>query len=301
MRKLFLFLSLFYINTAQCGYIDYYNMVNKAEWLYEQGNYKESEVVLKQAFNKVEFSKTKDIWLYVLILSKKNCWNKIYKILKNHLKKIGGTDKSIVPFLEKSGIELNNYQLRKLNNIILDTSSLSYIKFHNQLNIIDSLHNEDQRIRNQFLAGEVTLKNIGEIDSLNTLKLLDMFKNDSLTLNKKLDHKFYRILLHLELKHFELLDLYLIQMLDNGNLEPWSYARAWDRSHAINDECLNYFAYTYDSKNLNCLTYDEILKNRKKIGLSIYYSRPSYRFYVPVYKMMKIPFKEYYNDLMNNQ
>lgn len=289
------------VNTVYGNYIDYYNLVSKAEWLYDNEKHEDAEALFVKAFEQVEIAKTKDVWIYCLILNKRKANTEIYKVLKNHLKNIGGTDKKISPYLKKEGIILKDCQFNKLDKIRIDTTLKSYSLSIAQLKIIDSLHNQDQFIRQAFNKGEATVEEVGVVDSSNALMLLKLFKEDNLIQNKRLDQKFYRILLHMRLKYFNMLDPFLLEMIKIGTLDPWQYARAWDRSHAVDGQCLKYFSYTFDSKDLNCLSYDEILKNRQEIGLSIYYSRPSYRFYVPIYKMMKIPLKEYYDNIINGK
>jgi hypothetical protein len=83
-------------------------------------------------------------------------------------------------------------------------------------------------------------------------------------------------------------------MLMNGNLDPWIYARSYDRALSYKNGLYKYFAYPYNAKDLKCISYEEVIKNRLSIGLSTYYSRPSFRFHIRVGKMMKEPFKQFY-------
>jgi hypothetical protein len=299
MKKIQLILFLIVINPVFGGFIQYNNSVNKAEWLFDSGHFEEAKNGFDLAFKQVEVPKIKDIWIYVLILKKINQEDKIYKVLKNHLKDIGGMDKEITPYLEKQGIFLKHNQVKILNNIRVDTLSSNYLKTNLQLAVIDSLYSRDQHIRVEFGKNLASYKDIRRIDSLNAIKILEMFQTDELILNDMLNRKFYTLLIHMDVYDFGDIEPYLIKMLDNGKIEPWYYACAWDRSHSNAGECLKYFAYTIDNDNLKCVAYEKVLESRKKIGLSTYYSRPSFRFYVPVNKMMKIPFLSYYNNVIS--
>jgi hypothetical protein len=295
-KKYQLILLLIMTTPVFAGFIEYNNTVNKAEWLYDNGQFVDAKNEFDLAFEEVEIPKTKDIFIYVLILKGLKQENKIYRILKIHLKNIEGVDKKITPYLEKEGICMNDFQSKKLNSILLDTTSLGYRYKQYQLSTIDRLYNNDQNIRMKFGEGLANKHDLEVIANLNTAKILEMFEEDNLLLNDRLDHRFYTLLIHMTLKNFSRINSYLLLMLDNGNLEPWYYACAWDRSHFGAGECLKYFAYIIDNDNLNCIEYEKILENRKQIGLSIFYSRPSFRFYVPVNRMMKKPFLSYYKN-----
>lgn len=301
------FSFIFCFKLLSQDYIPYYNKTSEAEWYYDNGGFDEAKAIFEQAFQLVKTPKTKDIWLYSIILSKRNESKKIYPLLKKHIKAIGGTQTPIAPYLEKDGIQLTKKQIKKIDSYVFDTLSQRYQSEMEALAIIESMHTQDQLIRKKegindsvwWVSGndsvfvkrsekmkEIDLHNFEEIKTLLDLKKLQN--------HRFLDEKFSRLLIHMNFDEFVIIENELNQMVKNGVLDPWDFGRTKERAYSEQQDCPLFFVYTFSIKNLKCTDYEDILKNRKSIGLSTYYNRPSFNFYIKPGRMMKTPFREFY-------
>ena|SRR5690554_675205 len=312
MKFITIFLAFFTTLTiTPCradNYIPYLNLTNRAEWLYDQGEYTESKRIFEEAFQLVEKIKYKDILVYSKILSQKNEQKKIYKLLKKHLKQIGGSTFPISSDLKRMGIPLSDKRLKKLDKF-LDTTSASYqtelelSKQFEKLCDLDRLvRMKDRGADSIWWASENDSSYVSryqqmlEVDSLNYIRLLELLpKVKSLRLSE-----FYlsRLLIHMNYNHFSSIENQLLRFVQDGILDPWVFARSKDRAYASKVDCPIFFTHVFDFKDLTCTPLEKVKENRKSIGLSIYYSRPSFSFYIPPGKMMKEPLDEYYSEVI---
>lgn len=288
-------------------YIPYYNKTNEAEWHYDNGRFKKAQSLFEDAFKLVNIPKTKDLWLYCIIVSKQDKSKKIFRLLKKHVKAIGGTTTPISPYLEKDGIYLSPRHIRRIDSFVLDTNSVRYREEQRTLNVIKGLYQNDQEIRTKYDDADSLWWGTGNdsvyvsrrvqtsiIDSSNFVVLQNLFRDGKLQNNRFLGYEFATLLLHMTYERFIMIEELLFTMVQNGILDPWDFACAKDRKYTEHGDCIYYFAYTFTSDSLKCRSYGDILAHRKTIGLSIYYSRPSFNFYIKPYRMMKKPLKEFY-------
>lgn len=307
MRNLTILFIFLFIQIKQnysfSNYIPYYIIVNEAEWLYDQGKYDQAEDLFLKAFKIDVTPKWKDILIYVKILDKKKDNKNIFNILEKQLISTGGVNFNISEYLKKEKIILSKTQYHDLDKYVLDSNSTKQkqLKFLNSC--IDSMHYLDQDIRMKILNNvksetiENNHLNISDaednIDSLNAQKLLSLFQNNDLANYEIINYKFQILLIHLD-ENFSILKDYLLLMLKNGNLDPFEYASTYDRSIQRIGICSKYFSYVPNLKDKSCIDFNTILKNREEIGLSKYYYRSSFAFYISVNNMMKYPLEEYF-------
>jgi hypothetical protein len=277
--------------------------VNEAEWLYDQGKYDQAEDLFLKAFKIDVTPKWKDILIYVKILDKKKDNKNIFNVLEKQLISTGGVNFNISEYLKKEKIILSKTQYHELDKYVLDSNSTKQkqLKFLNSC--IDSMHYLDQDFRKKILNNvknetiENNHLNISDaednIDSLNAQKLLSLFQNNDLANYEIINYKFQILLIHLD-ENFSILKDYLLLMLKNGNLDPFEYASTFDRSIQRIGICSKYFSYVPNLKDKSCIDFNTILKNREEIGLSKYYYRSSFAFYISVNNMMKYPLEEYF-------
>lgn len=309
MRKLICILFFLLIQIASnntfSNYIPYYNITNEAEWMYDQGKYDKAEELFLKAFKMNVIPKWKDILIYVKILNQKKDKKTIFNVLEKQLISTGGVNFNISEYLKKEKIKLSKTQYLELDKHILDSNS-AIQKHHKFLNnCIDSMHYLDQYIRKKqrndfdkvYIENENKFLNILDaedyIDSLNAQKLLSLFQNNELANFEIINYKLSILLTHLDSRFFKLKS-YLFLMLKNGNLDPFDYAVSNDRAINKRGECSEYFSYLPSIENRDCLSYQDITRNRMEIGLSIYYFRPSFAFYISENNMMKYPLEDYF-------
>lgn len=288
------------------NYIPYYNLTNKAEWFYDNQEFDSAKFYFEQAFKMEVKKKTKDVWIYIKILNAEGKRHKIYKILKHHINEIGGGLEPFSKYLKKDGILLKDKQYAKLDAIMRDSTLAFWQEEKEIYRILEEMDVQDNWIRNLFddnyqdtMLHPTTNKNITfsqmlkEVDSLNYLEFKRLFEEFHLA-DHEIDGAILTNLLIHQTEHFFLLEEQYKRMLENGNLDPWIYARTYDRALSYKNGLYKYFAYPYNAQDLKCISYEEVIKNRLSIGLSIYYSRPSFRFHIRVGRMMKEPFKQFY-------
>jgi hypothetical protein len=301
-------------NLFSQGYISYYNKTNEAEWHFDNSRYNESKSTLLEAFDLVKTPHLKDILLYAHIICLEGKSDKAFKIVLKHVKanRLSGYNLSKYLTQCRTNLSLSAKQCMRIDSYPNDTATDDYRSKKRMLSQIDSMFLWDQKIRTEAYGSSaqdsvlwntesgsryVNLrKKWREIDSSNAAQMIHWINHGELINNELLvgSTNFTHLILHMHDSIFVVKEK-LIQMIDLGNLEPWDYARVMDRWYNYNSQCLPYFAYTIAAKNLSCVSYDTIVENRKKIGLSVHYSRASVFYYIQLNKMMKYPLKEYYD------
>lgn len=105
-----------------------------------------------------------------------------------------------------------------------------------------------------------------------------------------------RLLIHMNYDHFISIENQLFELVKDGILDPWIFARAKDRAYSSKIDCPIYFAYPYGFNKIDCTPLEEIKENRRSIGLSPYYKRPSFNYYITPGRMMKDPLDDFYTS-----
>ncbi|MCC7454062.1 MAG: hypothetical protein IT222_07845 [Crocinitomix sp.] len=288
------------------NYIPYYNLTNKAEWFYDNQEFDSAKFYFEQAFKMEVKKKTKDVWIYIKILNAEGKSHKIYKILKDHLNEIGGGLEPVSKYLKKDGIVMKDKQYAKLDAIMRDSTLAFWQEEKEIYRILEEMDVKDNWIRkgsehklsdtilHPTTHKQITIKEMMiEVDSLNYLEFKRLFEEFHLADHEIDGAVLSNLLLH-QTRHFFQLEENYTKMLMNGNVDPWIYASSFDRALSHKNGQHRYFAYPYNAQDLKCIYYEEVIKNRLSIGLSIYYSRPSFRFHIRVGRMMKVPFKQFY-------
>jgi len=312
MKRFFYLLFLFPLASLGQGYIDYYNNVSEAEWLFDNKKFHEAESILKRSFKLVETAKNRDLWLYLTILKTNNKHGKAFRCLKKHIKSIGGTFFSLRPYLIKKEFEFSEKQFNKLDRIKLDTTKTEYVESMKFNLVLNSLVEQDQKIRlaanklgDSFSDSVLWITNSDttivnrldysfKISEYNDSILKDLLLSRKLIYAKYINHIDLRLLLlHMNYENFIEIESELIEMIDQGNMEPYDYACAKDRKYTENGDCIIYFAYTLTADNFSCIDIEQVFENRKKIGLTTFYTRTSMRRHIKVNSQMKYPLTEY--------
>jgi len=295
------------------GYIEYYNLVAEAEWRYDNSEFDQAEALYLEAFDLEITPKWKDCKLYGKILENKDQQKKAFKFLKRHLKKSGGSYYDITKDLKWSFL-FSDKQVAKLNDIKIDTLSKEYKETIELNSILDRLCQEDQKIRNAVdhlgdefsdsviwvSNGDTTIENKFDlsqtITNFNDSILTSLiFSGQLLNCDRINNVDISLLLLHMPYEHFRNIEIDLLSMIDNGILDPFHFACAKDRKYTENGDCISYFAYLITGEGLlDCISYEDMLLNRKDIGLSPYYRRTSTTRHISVNKQMKFPMKEYF-------
>lgn len=312
MKFQLIFLTLFVLSNITPSYADnyipYLNLTNEAEWLYDQERYEDSKKTFELAFKLVERAKYKDVLLYSKILSKENKQEKIYELLKNHLKQTGGLTFRISTDLERLDITLSEKRLQELDQYV-DTSSVHYQAELALSNELEKLCDLDQLVRSKnewkdsiwWVTGNDSTyvsrhQQMLEVDSLNYIKMNELMLEYLPKVENLIMSEFYlsRLLIHMNYKHFTSIENHLFELVKRGLLDPWVFARSKDRSYASQIDCPIYFTHIYDFEIIYCTPLAKIKENRRSIGLSTYYRRPSFSYYITPGRMMKEPFDEFY-------
>jgi hypothetical protein len=280
--------------------------------LYDQGKYLEEKECFEDAFKLVTKIKYKDVLVYSKILSQQNEQKKIYRLLKNQLKQIGGSVYPISFELKRLEITLSEKRLRKLDKYTADSSSIQYKSELELSEQFEKLYQLDLLVRHKDRGKDSIwwvsendsvyvnrYQKMLEVDSINYIKLLELLpKVKNLRLSE-----FYlsRLLIHMNYEHFVSIENELFELVKDGVLDPWIFARSKDRAYASKIDCPIFFTHVYDFKDIECTPLEKIKENRRSIGLSIYYRRPSFYLYIIPGRMMKDPLDEFYTTEIENR
>lgn len=290
------------------NYIPYLNLTNKAEWLYDQGKFTEAKTTFEEAFELVEKIKHKDVLVYCKILSQENKQEEVYSFLKSYLIKTSGYLLPISSDLERLEITLSEKRLNDLDKNV-DTTSVRYQAEVELSNELEKLVDLDLlvRIKNRekdsiwWVSGKDSnyvsrYQQMLVIDSLNYVKLLELMpkflpKVENLIMS---EFSLSKLLIHMNYDRFVSIEDQLFELVKKGMLDPWVFARSKDRAYATQIDCPIYFTYPYGFDKTFCVSLKEIEEKRKSIGLSPYYRRPSFSYYLRPGRMMKEPFYDFY-------
>ena len=269
------------------GYIAYYNMVNEGEYHMYEGNYELAIANFESAFELVDQPFARDYYLASKCFSQINDEEKMYfyleQALSNGLKSNFILSDSLwftsFRFDDRFKTSLNkHYEVKE--NVILDT---------NYNNILSDLYFETDSLYRHWMisvfkkdtgesANETRRKAKQDFDTY-IEKNYDYFKTQILSRELPQNRNglvTYRALCGYFLdetscEYENLVDSLKIK-LDQGLIKPISFA-----SFAERMEPFGLSKYGLYSNSIDPARLDEILENRKAIGLSIYYSySPNY-------------------------
>ena len=250
--------------------------------------------------------------VYSKILSQQNEQKQIYRLLKKYLKQNGGTIRPISISLKRGDIVLSEKRLRELDKYTMDTTSDQYQSELELTNKFEKLYELDVLVRmknswkdsiwwvsendSSYVSRYQQMLEVDSLNYINLLKLLPKVKNLRF-------REFYlsRLLIHMDYDRFVSIENQLLEFVKDGILDPWVFARSKDRAYSSKVDCPIFFAYSFHFKNLTCLSLEEIKENRMDIGLSTYYSRPSFSYYISPGEMMKEPLDEFYTSEIENR
>lgn len=270
------------------NYIDYYNIVNAAEYDIDRGQWKDAEKKLRQAFA-IESPFPRDYYM----LAKCRCARNKKNSAIRHLKKVT-TDpfgmavsklsrdsiffnkcitvkdrKRITPILLKLEKDFTNY--RKVTE--------KYIKMKDT---VSYFFNVDQQYRslmkdNPCKDNKDTSEHCMNIrkewsisDSLLQEKVYQYIINNGFP--GDIGDDIYILLSHLQPAIYQKMKPVLIEELKKGKVDPFFLGMIFDRMEIqYNSNQCAYFVYGQDCSSD---TWEKIIDNRLSIGMSIYYNGP---------------------------
>ncbi|WMX14514.1 MULTISPECIES: hypothetical protein [unclassified Aureispira] len=296
MKKTYWILSILLIllnNLFAQDYISYHNLVNEAEyWMYKK-EYKNAKILYKKAFC-LEEPMWKDAYLlakaYVFLNKKKKalCW----------LKKSSEANVSFCSWYLEKEKEQKDFKsifnssndmkafIKELRTIEDDPSKKSnqqvYLNIQKQ---VDELLKRDQAIREECRKSGFTKEckeRIDLEDSIIQEKLLAITKEYGFPGSNLIGSDLVTIILvHFDKKRFiSSLDI-LLSEVKNGNLMPFYYGYMLDRFYwkYIEDKNDNpcYLSLLYTKKKCTEEDYDEVIKRRLELGISLFFDGSRFR------------------------
>lgn len=298
-------------------YIEYYVLTNEAEWYYEKGDLIESEKYLDTAFLLVDRVNIKDLWIYCSILNQTNREKESAAFLRGFLKEQGLSfkDDHFNKVLVSYNFSLSPKELKKMTRKLSTNKEVWGEVTCRTCEMIDSMHALDQKYRKALNNNLDSVYYHSNEDSAWVDIRTALIKVDSanssiikeLVVRRKLENaahlcasNLYHLLLHMNDQVFFDIRQDLFLYIKSGQLNPWEFACVYDRHLILGDSCLKFFAYPL-TDNLDCVSYDEILENRRSIGLSTHYSRQSWGYYIKKGTMMKFDFRVYYDKTISSK
>ncbi|MBL7910577.1 MAG: hypothetical protein JNJ41_05960 [Bacteroidia bacterium] len=257
----FIFGTGFY-SSAQ-NYIDYLNAANEAEHEFVEGNLDSAKKIFAALEKKYNKLKGKDYFYTGLIyyfqldtVSGKEYLIKSAEtrlLLTNDLSKF----RSKFPELNISESTIQHIKLIEKRKIPAKEYEIS-----DSIKAFIRLDQEDRTVPGNFDEKK---------DFLVQKRLLNFLQRYGMPDPYIQGEEIYTIILHVsDTMLYRLYTSYLYKELVNGNVSPMYYCALVDRTMYRNNKQTKYLSY-YPSKEIPNLSKDEILENRKKIGLSPYY------------------------------
>ena len=270
------------------NYIEYYNLINEAEYYVYSGNDSAALIYYEKAFN-CEKPHAKDLFDYALCVKRTDNSKDIRPLLVKSAKNFGDVSFWLYvideeknfheSFIEKL-VKIEKRNRRKTKEM---RDTLDYFKHQDQIfvgSIKDNYSKTDPKYR-EFL------EKFHEHDSLYQVEFLNYINENGypgfLTIGTDLA---VAILLHLSCSNYQIAKDILYKELINGRILPFNYAMMVDRLECICNGESYYSAYPMKS----CLPgKDKILENRKKIGVSIYFQGPRTVYGLSSLTILKLP------------
>lgn len=305
----FLFLVFATQIHAQINYIDYYKITNEAEYHFDQQSFDVAENLLLKAFDLPLTPKWKDVILLTQIFDKNEEKKKlIFPLLLQQLKATGGTEFKMSTYLKHIEIHLSDKDYEQLDACTTDTNSERYKTISALNNSVNELHKRDQKYRNLLeLNKEVYFEELNITvsaeqavflaDSINFSELKSLFVNQNLSDYFLNNYKLDILILHLTRRFFDL-EYHILDMVKKGNFAPFCYAQAKDRALSSAGMCPQFMAYTFYFKKAQCIDKDEVIRNRRQIGLSPYYFMGSFHYYLSPENKLKISLDQHLEKVL---
>lgn len=262
MKAKILFSSLlFTLICSSQNYINYFNIVNEAEYNFDNQNFNKTIKLLKRANKSFGNLKTKELFYLGIsqLIKGDTIQGKIslFKCIEN-----GGSPTKYLPYYKN----FENYPVIKSYYNTIYEFEKSHPKKRDTL-IRDSLEYFIQIDQSNRAGGAV---NSSEIDIINQLHLLKFFETHGFPNFMYYGDGISTIFKHIaDSEVYSLYKVYLFKQIELGNMYPVYYAYMVDRYECTFNKQLFYSAYT-----IGCnveLPKEKIEKNRRSIGLSIYY------------------------------
>ena len=287
MRVCFIFCFLLLSSNAFSGYINYFNAVNEGEYHMYQGNYELAIANFNHAFDIVGQPFARDYYLAAKCYSQLNQPSEMYHFLEKAV--TGGLDQDFIisdslwftdfrfePKFKSLEAPVNNKQTEPVNY-----DSLYYQVLKRALNDTDSMQRQWIKTIVKDRGDTTAIANaranhkafvINNHDSIVELIISKGISNFSELQNVQLQ------LLDTYVNIYEFDDQkavdYLFTQLDDGIITPVQFAIIAGRGSI--DDHPDYF-YGIHANSILPDQLDLVIKNRKQIGLSIYYARsPNY-------------------------
>jgi hypothetical protein len=267
MRILVIIFSLLIITARGQKYIDYFNQSNEAEYLLSQGNYDGARGIYSKMEKKFKRLKPKDDWYMGLMnYFQKDSANGAKYMVKcaEHL---GWPQAMLLEFQKKyPQLNISNSTLKEVEKIEKEKTA------QKKKSVSDTLKyftDQDQNNR----------RNLAAIDSAGDLKLqklmLKYFKDNGIPDMLLYGDNFAVVFLHIT--NQELLKEYkelLMKQVKKGNVYPWYYTSMVDRDMEARTGTSMYNSFAY-KKGYSKEDIEKFNKNRKEIGLSVYFKGSS--------------------------
>ncbi len=277
-KKYLLVLCIFYlfgfpIKSFSQNYIEYYNLINEAEYQVYSGNDSAALSYYEKAFN-CEKPHAKDLFDYALCVKRTDNSKDIRPLLIKSARNNGDVSFWLYvidqeknfheSFIEKL-VKIEKRNRRKTKEM---RDTLDYFKHQDQI-FVGSIKDNYSKTDPKYIE---FMEKFYEHDSLYQVKFLNYINENGypgfLTIGTDVAAG---ILLHLTCLNYQKAKDMLYKELINGRILPYCYAMMVDRRECICNREAYYYAYPMKS----CLPEkDKILENRKKIGVSIYFQGP---------------------------
>jgi hypothetical protein len=286
MKKIGLILFLLFVLVISCksktqvvyknevNYIPYYLKVYEADSLYIIKDYEKSYKILDSLFKKYEplqlanYYEVNNYYKLKIILNKKiNILDFSELISKYRLTDLALKNDSIfnIIYLKEKKYFVENY-------ILLRKKYLSTVKI-NLRNELKNMAVEDQFYRKKDYEGNI--KKQTEIDSLNSKRLIEIFKDYGYP-NEKIIGEFNLDNVHVDIgtmllhtNDYNRLNIFLPKVLEfikKGMAPPRAYATMFDQYNLYHGQQQYYGSYT----NPTTIKIKELNKRRKQIGMPSY-------------------------------
>ncbi|MFK8045237.1 MAG: hypothetical protein AB8B72_07065 [Crocinitomicaceae bacterium] len=306
MQNLIFAISFVISLNLNAGYIDYYNAVNEGEYHMYEGQYDLAIANFTRAFILVDQPKSRDFFLAAKCYSQIGNEKEMYKYLE--LAVLGGLDKS---FIEADSLWFTNYRFSDgyISTMKLEPSKVEKIKdkdseeaFHaleknfkmfKVLKYYKAYHKRDSFPDDYQLKLETY---IPYNDSM-TNQLVDFYCNYSFP-SKNEDIRLLIVMstmfLSADLPYYNSLKMIFKSNIDKGIVTPSHYMNLFENFQLQKLNPYQRVDKTFGTAENSIAKedFEQILKNRKEIGMSTYYvSAPNYfKNYkpVPIEKLIRL-------------
>lgn len=312
-----LFFLCFNFSFSQ-DYIEYYNICNEAEYLFDNDRFPEAEAKYKEAFELVEVAKSKDVLLCMRCMIWDERRTEAYQLYYDHLLNSKALDKFSMDWLRTFNIYFTGHQEYELSQLQPDTLSNEYVFGNRVDSLLVELVKVDQKLRlstgklgrrhedsiywvegsdSTLVNSSVKYAEITDFVDSSLIELINSGWIDTAFQYSQVD--FGLLLIHMDHDHFKLIEVQLMDLIRKGKMEPWQFARVVDRIYGSEGECPPYLVYT-SRDFIYCNSLEQVKGYRRQIGLTTYYTDASVFRHIRLTKSsMKRPLDDFYNRMEN--